>query len=43
MYYWKPRIQELMDQCILQKPRKLVPPNKNTFTVNQFMNEVKSH
>jgi len=22
-----------MDQCILQKPRKLVPTNKNTFTV----------
>ena len=29
----KPRIQEPMAQCILPKPRKLVPTNKSTFTV----------
>ena len=37
------RIQEPMDQCILQKPRKLVPRNKNTVTVLQIYMMDKQH
>jgi hypothetical protein len=34
------RIQESMEQCILQKPRKLVPTTKSIFTVIWFQDNL---